>query len=874
MGYVVRHSTSNVNKTRRRGKVAIGTDSGGYQKTSTSGLYNGVPPVEGKHNFVRVAQGGDPDFYSLTDQELINFVNGLGERNLTHKTPSQAGWAGSYSLTDNDTRTFRLTTQQNNAATTSAWRTWYWDVSDYVGSTVAISADVEFISETNCTFSSITIGQGNTGQYTTHIAGSNAADRVTINTKPTTSIRMEWSGSINATGIIGFTQWINNVTANGANAIIEVSNVQIEVNDHVTEFSNPDKTVPTLFEALQYISDREDIVLTDDIITENSVTDGLVLNLDAKVKSSFRDNKPTDNLAVVTSYASIWNNSGTATWNSDDNAVPRLFPDLPVFSMRKDTNGNSHLGVGYVSSGISAGTECTYSVYVWIPSSNSEGMSGAPPYMRPFPANYNATYLKYNGSTSWGSWPRDQWIRVEGTATPAAYNGNGVSTAYISSYLNTAGDIIYYTAPQFENKSSATPFVSGSRTQTSTWKDLSGNGYDGTLTNGPTFNSEYIDIDGSNDYIDFGEDIVISPDNQGWTAEYWFNTDSASTLQHFNSAENDEFNANWLAILSSKLAVWNRSPGYWKYGSTTIQSNTWYQAVFVCDSGGTNYRYYINGVREGGDHVNNSWNSTYSSLETRYIGRYEYNNSYSRYFNGKMAKVKMYNKALSDSEISQNYYGGDIVTNGLVYAIDAGNLVSYEEGSTTTYSMTGSLDGTLVNGVTFTSSSGGGFVFDGSNDYIQADGNILNVDEFTVEAIVNITSDGNYNKTILYVGNASTTGIWFFKHRSGLGNRLVMHGYDGVNPRIDVVSTDQVPDAENVYVAVTFDGTKYQLYIDGIANGSSVTDNKVASSTSNDIGRIGSTYMAGTVYTLKTYDRALTHSEVLQNYNAQKARFI
>jgi len=193
-----------------------------------------------------------------------------------------------------------------------------------------------------------------------------------------------------------------------------------------------------------------------------------------------------------------------------------------------------------------------------------------------------------------------------------------------------------------------------------TWTDLSGQGNNGTLTNMSATpldsgNGGSLVFDGVNDYVDFGTDIIISADNQGWAAEYWFNTSSASTLQHFNSAENDEFNANWLAIYNSKLAVWNRSPGYWKYGSTVIQSNNWYQAVFVCDSGGTNYRYYINGIREGGDHVNNVWNSIYSSFESRYIGRYEFNNSYSRYFVGKIPSIKFYNRALTAQEVQQNY---------------------------------------------------------------------------------------------------------------------------------------------------------------------------------------------------------------------------
>ena len=183
-------------------------------------------------------------------------------------------------------------------------------------------------------------------------------------------------------------------------------------------------------------------------------------------------------------------------------------------------------------------------------------------------------------------------------------------------------------------------------------------GKNSVVINGVTYtdnNYGSFNFDGTDDYIDFGSDIIVSSDEQGWTAEYWFRTTSSTKLQHFNSAENDEFNANWLAILNQKLAVWNRNPGYWKYGSTLIQNNVWYQAVFVCDEGGINYRFYINGEREGGNHVDNEWNPIYSSFEIRYVGRYEYNNSYSRYFIGEIPIVKIYNRSLSDSEVLKNY---------------------------------------------------------------------------------------------------------------------------------------------------------------------------------------------------------------------------
>ena len=165
--------------------------------------------------------------------------------------------------------------------------------------------------------------------------------------------------------------------------------------------------------------------------------------------------------------------------------------------------------------------------------------------------------------------------------------------------------------------------------------------------------------------------------------------------------------------------------------------------------------------------------------------------------------------------------------------------------------------------------------FDGSNDYIYIDEDILNVSSFTVEAIVNITSTGNNNKPIFTCGNLSSTGIWFFKHRSGLGNRLVMHGYDGVNPRVDITSTNVVPDAENAYVAVTFNGTSYQLYINGVADGNSVSDNKVGATSSNFIASFnGGSEAPGTIYAVRLYNKALSATEVAQNFNSQKTRFV
>jgi hypothetical protein len=164
---------------------------------------------------------------------------GAPTTNLTTDTPSYAGWQGSYALIDSNTKTFNIETSRSSVdQPSSAWRSWYWDVSSYVGQSVTISGNVEFVSETNASFLDITIGQGNTGSFPSHIAGSAPADKVTISTKPIEKLYMTWSGIINATGVVGFTQWTTNITVSGGNSILRLSNVQIEANNFATPYVN------------------------------------------------------------------------------------------------------------------------------------------------------------------------------------------------------------------------------------------------------------------------------------------------------------------------------------------------------------------------------------------------------------------------------------------------------------------------------------------------------------------------------------------------------------------------------------------------------------------------------------------------------------
>ena len=76
-----------------------------------------------------------------------------------------------------------------------------------------------------------------------------------------------------------------------------------------------------------------------------------------------------------------------------------------------------------------------------------------------------------------------------------------------------------------------------------------------------------------------------------------------------------------------------------------------------------------------------------------------------------------------------------IVIDGCIFAFDAANTRSYLGTGINVNGLVGGIGGTLINGVGFTSSNNGSFIFDGSNDYLDFGYNssINNATQFTIE---------------------------------------------------------------------------------------------------------------------------------------------
>ena len=88
------------------------------------------------------------------------------------------------------------------------------------------------------------------------------------------------------------------------------------------------------------------------------------------------------------------------------------------------------------------------------------------------------------------------------------------------------------------------------------------------------------------------------------------------------------------------------------------------------------------------------------------------------FFSGSIALAKLSYGEFNQDNVNQNYYGGPITTNGLITALDFGNLVSYETGNSSGYSLTGSDSFDLFNSPEFTTDFGGGIICEETDEFI------------------------------------------------------------------------------------------------------------------------------------------------------------
>lgn len=371
------------------------------------------------------------------------------------------------------------------------------------------------------------------------------------------------------------------------------------------------------------------------------VRNGLVLDLDAGYMRSYSPNvhpNPTN----IFAWSGTGNNNCTL---SGDISVSRQYGSIPLKMVMTGTD--PYTGTYNVSTWNLApaanGQTWTLSFYAKA----SETVTGN---CFIFGANSSGNYIEAP-STSFTV--TSSWQRFTFTTTFA-----NASTAFIQIRFGGSsgqvGKTIWWDGVQVERASAATtfnPYYIGD----TIWKDISGGGYNGTLTSGPLFNTSNkgnILFDGTNDNIQLGSASTFLPTST-ITINSWAKTNvtgvykklfvtvtaGVSTITGIYFSLGPSPDNIYIGIITSSGS---------QYATSTTNPSTSLFSNFCGTYDGVNIKLYLNGAliatkAQTGTIVNTG------------IGRISGYDNNTEVWDGNIATFSIYNRALSAAEISQNY---------------------------------------------------------------------------------------------------------------------------------------------------------------------------------------------------------------------------
>ncbi|MBI3231684.1 MAG: fibronectin type III domain-containing protein [Candidatus Doudnabacteria bacterium] len=194
-------------------------------------------------------------------------------------------------------------------------------------------------------------------------------------------------------------------------------------------------------------------------------------------------------------------------------------------------------------------------------------------------------------------------------------------------------------------------------TSGTTTADSSGNGNNGTLVNGPVWTTNgkigsALVFDGVNDYVDAGNSPSLNPANQ-ITIAAWAKPSSIAQSQFIVAKDNVpagtlQYFLRFQGSSGVRFAIRTSVDNYFTVSTpTAIATNTWYHVVGVYD--GSTMKVYVNGTLLGSTNVSGLMAN--NGVNVR-IGRRQ---DTALPFNGVIDEVKIYDRALSQSEVMGLY---------------------------------------------------------------------------------------------------------------------------------------------------------------------------------------------------------------------------
>jgi hypothetical protein len=517
---------------------------------------------------------------------------------------------------------------------------------------------------------------------------------------------------------------------------------------------------------------------------------------------------------------------------------------------------------------------------------------------------------------------------------------NGVSTQYTPLASPESFDHSYSTAGFQSNSVSSvldslilrldaglTASYPGSGT---TWSDLSGFSNHATLLNSVGFSSAnggHMNLDGVNDYASVSTLGNLGTSN--WSMSFWWKSNGAQS--NYTSLMSQNFGSTlvsggWAFKVKNHANQNVVSFSYMTPSITDVVTSTapnddrWHNIALTRQ--GTTLTFYQDGTATSTHTL--PANFSFGAGGPVHIG---YTQRDGTYLKGSLATALVYGRTLSSAEIKQNYdaekarfpncTGGcglngqctatdtctcatgwsgpncgtpnsGSVTSGLLIHLDAGNTASYPGSGNAWYDLTTNAhQASLVNGVAFSSSNGGQFLFDGTND--QA--NVVSTTPTALRGNKPFTVVGWFKRN----GNITSRSTW------GFGGDQNLQGFTSWNAGFtNEISLDlwgaatyssqqTYSDTTWKHCVWTYEGTSFSpstvsIYVNGVQyTGGSLAVRRGGGTYTPAINANGvvigkssiaeAAWGSPVVSVFKIYDRVLSPSEVQSDYDATKWRF-
>jgi len=416
--------------------------------------------------------------------------------------------------------------------------------------------------------------------------------------------------------------------------------------------------------------------------------------------------------------------------------------------------------------------------------------------------------------------------------------------------------------------------------------DMSGNKNHGQLVNNPVWTDGVLGgalkFNGSNQYINTN-DNVLNISFSAFSISCWIKRNVNSVGIFIAGKMGTGGKRGWqFSLLSDNtldMDYFNSSSGSEHEITSTniIPVNIWTHCVFTFNASISEVL-YINGIlnKQQTSGVLTAFNGN-NTASFRIADR---GDGTATRFSGSIDEVRIYNRALSQNEITTLYNAGAskllaATNNGLVghWSFD-----DIGDGNTAHDFSGNGNHGTLVNSPTWVDGIlGKALKFNGSSTFITSN----NLSNFPisnnartfsvwiyVDRYVDFQTIFNYGKTVQNQGwNVSISS-------SGQGRKLAVYGYSN-NPT--AFGNTMIPLNRWVHILITFSGTSLNYYFNGLSDGSA-THNNINTVLNNQftIGRSidgwdapsGTYFWPGKLDDLRLYNRVLTPAEITTLYNA------